>query len=67
MKAINGKVYDISGKRIKYGFINGTIDLLCEAIGNPMPNISWYHNHRKISHHLAETHNGTSNLTVNLI
>lgn len=64
MEALNGKV-DENGKRIKYGFFNGTIDLICEAIGNPMPNISWYHNGRRISHHNAESVNGTSILTVN--
>lgn len=65
MIALNGKVDEKSGKIIKYGFFNSTIELLCEATGNPLPTVEWYHNHnKKISHTMAPTFNGSSILTV---
>jgi hypothetical protein len=64
MEALNGKVDYKTGKRIKYGFINGTVELICEAIGNPIPNMTWYHKGKKISRHNELLKNGTNLLTV---
>jgi hypothetical protein len=64
MKEANGNIDNKSGKRIKYSFMNNSLELICEAIGNPMPDVMWYHHGKKISHHNVHNKNGSSTLKV---
>jgi hypothetical protein len=54
----NGELNPANGMRVKYGFLNDTMNLTCEARANPLPIFKWYHNGRKESHkHIINTGN----------
>lgn len=60
---LNGRI-NKKGKRIKYAYLNSTVELICETIGLPLPDIVWHHTGKKISQSFIRTFNGTSVLSV---
>lgn len=60
---LNGKV-NKKGKRIKYAYLNSSVELTCETLGSPIPVIVWHHMGKKISQSLIRTLDGASTLSV---
>ena len=50
--------------RTQYGFIDGEVNLTCEADGNPKPEFIWYRDGKKVNG--AHTENYMSVLNVRL-
>lgn len=64
---LNGKLNTSSGIIIKYSYIGAIINLTCEAEANPLPDIFWYHNGKKVSIRNVYTEDNLSILTVRII
>lgn len=53
-------------KKVKYAYLNNSVELNCHATGNPLPDIIWHHNGKKASHNHVRTINGVSSLVVSI-